>query len=120
MNDHHLLGARERNLSHEDFTKGATLVCGGTFHVLKESRTLVVELSAVAVEVLHLSTKEACAKDEKSGAKLFVERNPVQRGDCKVPQHQRDPHGRKLLTNANKGLVTLFPRSETTMAIRNT
>lgn len=83
-NGHDLLKSRDRDLSLEDVAKDAAHGCGGSFRFLEKSKNGVVKFGVVAVGVLHLSGEENCAKDEKTGAELFVEGIFLQRGGCKV------------------------------------
>lgn len=80
LNVYHLLGPTKRDLSHENVTKKAARGCRGTFRFLEKRIIRVTEFGAVAVKVLHLSDETACAKDDKTSAKLFVERVLVQLG----------------------------------------
>lgn len=111
MNVHYLLEARNRDLSCEDFTRGAIHLCDGNFHFLEVSEDRVVELCAVAVEAPHLSKEKTCAKGEETGAELFAEASLVRRGQGKIQQRQRDAMVQKLYTDANKLLVMACARS---------
>lgn len=89
-------------MSHDDVAKSTRRSCGGSFYFLEKSKSRVAKLGAVAVEVLHLLGKMACAKDEEIDEELFVEGFLVERGDCEVDQRQRCLLVRQLLTSAQK------------------
>lgn len=52
LNVHHLLEAKNREVSHEDVAKSAIHGCGGNLHFLEKSESCFVEFDGRAVEVL--------------------------------------------------------------------
>lgn len=51
---HHLLGVRNRGLSHENVAQWSTRGCGGSFNFFKESKSPVEVCCAEVLKVLHL------------------------------------------------------------------
>lgn len=90
LTDHDLLGASNRDQSHEDSARGANRGCGDTFYFSGESENLVAESSAVAVEFLGLSKEEAYAKNEDTSAEVLFEGDSVPRSGREVRQRQTD------------------------------
>lgn len=77
---HRVFEASKRDLSYEAVAEGASRGCDGTFHFSGELKNLVVEFSAVVVELQHHSRMNACTVIEEIGAERFVEEDRVQRG----------------------------------------
>lgn len=99
LKGHHPLEPKNRSLSHEDFTKEATRVCGGNFNISEKIRNCVVDFHALALEVSHLCKEKACAKGLETGAKHFVEGCFVQCGGREVHQCQKYALVRQLFTD---------------------
>lgn len=110
MKSWYIFRAKTRNQSHEGLTEGATSVCGGTFYSPKESEKRSVEIRAVAFEFQHLSREKASAQSEDTVAKLFSEKDSVQRGRCEALQRQKAVLLRQLRTDARKIVKALMAK----------
>lgn len=99
LNNHHLLGARNRELSDGNVARGATCVCRASFHLLQESKNRDVDSSAVAVQVPHLVGKKPCTNGEETAAELLVEEGLIECGEFGKHQRRRNSTVRQLLTD---------------------
>lgn len=105
MNASHLLEAKSRDLGHEMVAKGAIYGRGGTFRFFEKSGNHSVERSPISVKAQPFFREKACLNGKEAGVELYVETSPVQRGECKVPERQRDLVVRQHLTEASKSLT---------------
>lgn len=80
----HLFGARNGVCSFKHIAESASRDCGGPFYSPEESKDRVERLGAIAVKVPQLFKDRECAESKETGAKLFAEKDPVQRGGCEV------------------------------------
>lgn len=84
LTERHLLGARDRSLSHEVVAKCAVRDYGATFHFLEGSENRGIELGAVAFKFLRLLRKKPCPKSKETSAELFFAAGLLQRGGCEI------------------------------------
>lgn len=61
----------------------------------------VVEVGAVAVDVLHVFGEKACADSRETDAKLIVEKGIVQHGGCEVHRRQSNLQMRQYLSDTS-------------------
>lgn len=112
LTGHHLLRARNRNLSHRNVAKDSICGCGGTSNFPEKSENRFVEIGAVAAKVLHPSKEKAYAKSKETSVELTVEEGTFHCGGCKVHPRQKDPFVGQLRKDASMSLKALVSRSK--------